>query len=168
MHTLQGKINRGISVFVPGLVLYRYGRISFARINLILPGFIGTSTLSLLATLTAPWLHEPQPISFQPVGLGFPHRAERYRPGGSAFSSPICWSCRDMEMFVIRGWDLSFPRMRWDLNIGQRANSRHALAPYTPANQQSASGVWGFHTAPGGIAPGNRCFCRRVGGVVEV
>ena len=39
------------------------------------------------------------PISNQPVGLGFPHLAGRYRPGGSAFSSPDSWSYRDMERF---------------------------------------------------------------------
>ena len=39
------------------------------------------------------WLHEIQPISDQPKGLGLPHRAGRYRPGGSRFSSPVCWSC---------------------------------------------------------------------------
>ena len=37
------------------------------------------------ATLAARWLHEPQPISNQPVALGFPHLAGRYRPEGSAF-----------------------------------------------------------------------------------
>ena len=61
------------------------------------------------AILAACWLHEPQPISSQPVWLGFPHRAGRYRPEGSAFSSPGCWSCRDMEGFLIRGWELILP-----------------------------------------------------------
>ena len=37
------------------------------------------------------WLHEPQPNSDQPVGLGFPHHAERYRLGGPSISSPDCW-----------------------------------------------------------------------------
>ena len=55
------------------------------------------------ATLVAHWLHEPQPISDQPVWLGFPHHVGRHRPGGSAFSSPGCWSCRDMEGGLIRG-----------------------------------------------------------------
>ena len=32
-------------------------------------------------------LHEPQPISSQPMRLGFPHPAGRYRPRGSSFSS---------------------------------------------------------------------------------
>ena len=31
------------------------------------------------------WLHEPQSISNQPMGLEFPHRAGRYRPGGPSF-----------------------------------------------------------------------------------
>ena len=59
------------------------------------------------------WLHEPQPISNQPVGLGFLHLAGRYRPGGPPFTSPICWSCRCMEIFLIRGWDPILPGWRW-------------------------------------------------------
>ena len=69
--------------------------------ELILPGCGGTSALAREATLAARWLHEPQPISNQPVGLGFPHHAGRYRHGGSAFSSPGCWSCKHMEGFLI-------------------------------------------------------------------
>ena len=69
----------------------------------ILPGRGGISTLARGATLAAHWLHEPQPISDQPVWLGFPHHVGRHRPGGSAFSSPGCWSCRDMERGLIRG-----------------------------------------------------------------
>ena len=77
--------------------------------ELILRGCGGTSTLSRGATLAARWLHEPQPIRNQPVGLGFPHLAWRYRVGGSAFLCPGCWSCRDVEGFLIRGWELIFP-----------------------------------------------------------
>ena len=49
-------------------------------------------------------LYAPQPISNRPVGLGFPHRAGRCRPGRTGFSSPGCRSCRDREGFVNRGW----------------------------------------------------------------
>ena len=58
--------------------------------ELDLPGCGGTSALARGATLAPRWLHEPQPISDRPVGLGFPHPAGRYRPGGYAFSSPGC------------------------------------------------------------------------------
>ena len=71
--------------------------------ELILPGYGRTAALSGGATLAAYWLHAPQPISNQPVWLGFPHFAGRHRPGGSVFSSPGCWSCRDMERYLIRG-----------------------------------------------------------------
>ena len=67
--------------------------------EIILPGFGGTSSLARGATLAAHGLHEPQPISNHPVGSGFPHPAGRYRLGRSAFSSPGCWSCRDVEVF---------------------------------------------------------------------
>ena len=46
--------------------------------NIILPGCGGTSTLARGATLAVRWLHEPHPISNQPVGLGFPHPAGRH------------------------------------------------------------------------------------------
>ena len=44
-----------------------------------------TSTSARGATLAARWLHEPQPISNQPVGLGLSHRAGRYRTGDLCF-----------------------------------------------------------------------------------
>ena len=59
------------------------------------------------ATLTASWLHESQPISNHPVGLGFPHTSGRYRPGGSAFSSAGCLSCGDKEGFLNRGSEIT-------------------------------------------------------------
>ena len=59
--------------------------------ELILPGCGGTSALAREATLAARWLHEPQPISNQPVELGFPHLAGRYRPGRFSLSSPGYW-----------------------------------------------------------------------------
>ena len=59
--------------------------------------------------LAARWLHEPQPISNQPVGLEFAHFTKRYRLEGSAFSSPESWSCRDMDGFLTRGWELILP-----------------------------------------------------------
>ena len=51
----------------------------------IFPGCGGTSTLSRGATLAARWLHEPQPISNQSVGLGFPHPAGGIDPGDLRF-----------------------------------------------------------------------------------
>ena len=53
--------------------------------GIMLPGYSGTSALARGATLAARWLHDPQPVSNQPVGLGFPHPERRYRLGGSAF-----------------------------------------------------------------------------------
>ena len=75
----------------------------------ILSGCGGTAALARGATLAARWLHEPQSISNHPVGLGFPHPAGRHQPGRSAFSSPGCCSCRDMEGFLSRGWEVILP-----------------------------------------------------------
>ena len=55
------------------------------------------------------WIREPQSMSNKPVGLGFPHRAGRCRPGGSPLSSPACGICRFMEGIMIRGWDPILP-----------------------------------------------------------
>ena len=65
--------------------------------------------MSREALLAAHWFHGPQPISNQPVGLGFPHLPGRRRTGRSAFSSPGCWSCGDIEGFLYRGWEIILP-----------------------------------------------------------
>ena len=46
-------------------------------------------------------------------GVGVPHRARRYRHGGLSFSSPVCYGCRCLEGFVIRGCDTVLPGWRW-------------------------------------------------------
>ena len=97
--------------------------------ELNLPVSGATLTLAGGATLAARWLHEPQPISNQPVGLGCPHLAERYRPGGSASSSPVCWSCTGREGFFGPGMGTHPPRVRWDVDVGPRGNFRRGLAP---------------------------------------
>ena len=65
--------SRRIAVFSPIFFeLYMYRRDSF-------PG---------MDTLSSPYaaeLHDLEPISDRPVWLVSPHRAERYRPGGSPF-----------------------------------------------------------------------------------
>ena len=73
--------------------------------ELFLTGCSGTSALARGETFPARWLQEPQPISNHPVGLRCPHSAGRYRPGGSTFLSPGCWSRRDVEAFLTRGWE---------------------------------------------------------------
>ena len=100
------------------------------RCNFIVPGCGGTSTLARGAKLAARCLHEPQPISIQWMGAGCPHCAGRYPPEGSlSFSSQGCWSCRCMKGFLTQGWDLYPPRVRRDLDVDPRGNSRSALAP---------------------------------------
>ena len=71
------------------------------------------------------WLHEPQPFSDQPVALGSPQRAWRYRPGGPPFSSAARRGCRGTEGVFIRKWGLVL------LALGLRF----------PANQPSARGL---------------------------
>ena len=54
------------------------------------------------------WLHEPQSTMVHPK-VGCPHCVGRYRSRGSSSWFSICWNCRDMEGFLIRGWDLNLP-----------------------------------------------------------
>ena len=86
---------------------------------------------------------------------GFPHRAGRYRPGESPFSSPGCWFFRCMEGFVIRGWySISSP--------GTHGSTSHILLAISRWCQ-------GFHAMGSGVDPGSRRFHPRlVVGVVEI
>ena len=77
--------------------------------ELILSRCGGTAALARDAILAARWLQKPQPISNRPVGLGFSHPAGRYRPWGSTVASPGCWRSRDMDGFLIRGWERIIP-----------------------------------------------------------
>ena len=95
-HTVRGGID-------PGDLCFRLRVVGVETSSFA--GAAGLLTLARGATLAARWLHEPEPVSNQSVA-GFPHPAGRYRPGGSAFSSP---SCRDIEGFLIRRWELIIP-----------------------------------------------------------
>ena len=98
--------------------------------DLNLPVSGATLAVAGEATLAARWLHEPQSISNQPVWLGFPQRAEQYQPGGSPFSTLVVGvSCRDMERISDPGIRPHPPRVRRDLGVVPRGNSRRALAP---------------------------------------
>ena len=42
------------------------------------------------------FMSSSQSATNPPVGLEFPHHAGQHRPGGSKFSSPGIWACRDI------------------------------------------------------------------------
>ena len=123
--------------------------------------------LSREEALAARWLHEPQPISNQPVGLEFAHFTKRYRLEGSAFSSPESWSCRDMDGFLIRGWEMVLPGCGGTSILSREATigARWLHEPQPISNQ---SVRWGLYAARGGIDPGDLRFRPRVVGVVDV
>ena len=125
--------------------------------HIIFPRCGGTSTVARGATLAARWLHEPHPISNQRVGLGFPHPAGRYRPGGSLFSSPGCWSCSDMEGFLIRGWDPIFPGCGGTSTLSRKATlaARWLHQPQPSSNQPVGLG---FPHPAGRYRPGGPPF----------
>lgn len=82
------------------------------------------------------WLHESQPVSNQPMGLGFTHRARRYGPGDRLFRPRFVGFVDDGNIC--------------DPGTGPYP-PRLPLASRAPANQQSDSGV-GF-LAPCGAVP---------------
>ena len=82
-------------------------------------------------------------------GLGFQHRAGRYRPVGSPFLSRSRRNCRCMEAFWVRGWNPIFSGMRW----------RYIR---TPPNQRSAGGA-GVTTPCGAVSTrGHSVFVPRL------
>ena len=125
--------------------------------ELILSRCGGTAALARDAILAARWLQKSQPISNRPVGLGFSHPAGRYRPWRSTFTSLGCWSCRDVDGCLTRGWERIFSRVRRDRGVCPRGNPRRAMAPEAPANRQSASGC-GFPHPSGRYRPGRFFF----------
>lgn len=90
------------------------------------------------------WFHEPQTISDQPVGLGFPRHEGRYRPGGSLFSSPSCRSCRCMEGFMLRGCYPLLPGWSW-ISGSTNPSPRRTKTPF-------------FNTVAG-VSPGDAKKC---------
>ena len=102
------------------------------------------------------------PISNQPVGLGFAHRAGRYQPGGSPFSSPGCWSFGDREGFQMQGWETTFSGA-----AERRCCSEGQLLPRAGSVSSSQSAIsqwgWGLHTVRCEIDPGDLRFRPRAG-----
>ena len=104
----------------------------------VIPRFVGVVEVWKDLSSEDETLSSPGDAGSTNSGLGFPHRVGRYGPGASHFSSPVCWSCRCMEGFVIRGWDFILPG--W----------RRLCELRTPG--------WGVHTVRGEIDPGDGRF----------
>ena len=90
----------GVTVLFPVRRICGDGRVLIQRWALIPPG-------------CGDWLYGPQPISDQPVGLGFPHRERRYCPRRSPLSCRVCWVRGCMEVLMIRRLDPILPGCRW-------------------------------------------------------
>ena len=58
-------------------------------------------------------LYETQPISNQPVGLGFHIVRGDIDTGGYRFRRQIGWSRSRLEGFLIWGWGVILPGWRW-------------------------------------------------------
>ena len=81
--------------------------------DLILPVSDATSTSARGATLAAArWRHEPQPISNQPVGVRVSTPCGAVSIRGISVFPPGCWSCRDMEGFMIQRRERTLPPSR--------------------------------------------------------
>ena len=104
------------------------------------------------ASLAARWLHEPQPISNQPVGLGFPHRAGRIDPGDLHFRSQV--------VRFVDVWKDFYPGMR----TPGCAGSMYYPQPISHRPVASEAGV--PHRA-GRFVPGDHRFRPRIVGIVK-
>ena len=85
------------------------------------------------------------------MGLGFPNRAERCRPGGTPIASPACRSCKSIKKN----------------NAGMGTYPpRGALALCTiPSKSAIGQWDWGFYTMRSGFGPRDHRFRPRVVGV---
>ena len=135
--------------------------------KIILLGFGEAAVLARGATLAARWVHEPQPISNHPVGLGFSHPAGRCRPGGSASSAPCWWSCKDMEGLLIRGWEIILPGCGGTSALARGATLA-ARSLHEPQPISNHPGSWVFHILRGRNDPGDLGFGPQVVGVVII
>ena len=86
-HALRGGIDPGDLRFHPRVGVVEIWQ-DFLPVDgiLSLPGAAGPRRWpeGQLSPRAGSTLYEPQPISIDPVGLGFPHPSGLYRPGGSA------------------------------------------------------------------------------------
>ena len=130
--------------------------------ELILPGCDGISALARGATLAGSMSPSHQQ---SPSGLGFPHPTGRYRTGGSLFSSPGCWSCRDMEGFLIRGWDLIVPDCGGILALSGGATLVSWFHEPQPTGNNPAG--LGFPYRAGRYRPGGSRFPSRAGWICK-
>ena len=120
------------------------GIISYSRIR--------NPSISLQVQQTAEENADP-PGRYRPAGCGNPNPTWQLLIGWCPWSQPAAKVAPRANAEVPRRW--------------HEGNSRRALAPWAPANQQSVRGVWGYHTARGGIDPGDLCFRPWTVGVVE-
>ena len=138
---MRSSINRGIIVFVLGLLALELPR-RISDPGSSSPVRWGCRGMEIIMTRGwghiisgSRWLHEPQPVCHQPVGLGLAHCAGRYRPGGPPFSFPVCRSCRWKDLRS--GYETLFFRV--------------ALAPRNRTKQRPVRGV-GVSTSCGAVS----------------
>ena len=72
-------------------------------------------------------------------------------PGDVVLRPRFVGSCRDLEGFLIQGWDPILPECGPDLDVDPRGISRRALTPRAPVNRQSASAL-GVSTPCGAVS----------------
>ena len=80
---------------------------------------------------------------------------------------PICWNCRYMEGFLIRGWDLNLPVSGTTSVLAGEA-TLGAAGSMSPSQSATSPCGWGFRTVRGGFDPRNLRFCPRDIGIVEI
>ena len=141
---MRGSVStRGIINYLPGSprvvgdVLRLYGRIYDPGMGRYPPQMRRDLDMGGEATLAARWVYKLQSSSNHCTGVGFPHRARRCRPGGSIFSSTVCWISICMEGLRTWGWDLILPGCAGTSTLAPGANlaARWLCEPQSVSNQ---------------------------------
>ena len=125
---------------------------------------LGASLLGGGNSCCALALHEPQPIGNQPMWVGCPQRAGRYRTEGPPALSPGCWSSNCRETFMVRGQE---PFVRGCGGVSTLSREPRNGSIDRPSRSTISRWGWGFHTcglvSTGGIivfVPRGRWSCR--------
>ena len=141
-HTTRGGIDPGYHRFRPRVVGVVY-----------LWKDLLTGDITLSSQGGAGFILEPQPISDGPMGLRFPHRTGRCRPGGSPFSYPDCRSCKCMDGFLNRGWGTILPGCGGteEFPRGQNCRRMRGAPSLAEGGRGGALGQWDWGSENAGM-----------------
>ena len=86
--------------------LFTYGRIPAPMMGIFPPRVRRDLGVGPRGNSRRTWLHEPRQLTIRHWGWGFHTLQGGIDPTASAFSSPGCWNCRDIDECLTGGWEL--------------------------------------------------------------